>query len=503
MTTLRSTIERRDLSSEALLEKLAGTEPSEALESQLQSSDPREVESAVGWIQLSGPGTAQAHLASLLTHQDSAVRRKAMDAVLAKATPGCQLEAVAFLKLETDMSARIKALEYLTDFDDKAVSDRLAELLDSDDTELAAMAAALLATKPAPVGPRAQSTLSQFVKQIDSAPPHRRALAARLVGLPGADRDGSSLERFLDDPEPAVVRAALASAAALTPQGLSERVMGLLDDARFGVEVRRVLAAYGTPIGSSLSERLNDPELSLRARRQVARILGMIGGPAATRSLLAYLRRPNRQARPEALRSLIRIRLSSDVGQFDQDVVNRILESTLRRYYERAFTLDALAGHDSPSSKFLRRAVQERMDQALDEAFKLLALIYPPKEVQDAQYRINSGRATLKSNAVEFLDARLGGNPQRPAFLAAVEDTSGKRLIEGGKSLFHLDPLPYATAMRSLLDTPDPWLQSCACHAAIDAGIPDLSGRLEQLATHHDRVLHETAECALERLRVA
>jgi len=503
LKTLRSTIERRDLSSEALLEQLAGSQPSAALESQLQSSDPREVESAVGWIQLSAPVAAQAHLASLLTHQDSAVRRKALDAVLAKAAPGCQLEAVAYLKLETDTAARIKAIEYLTQFGDAAAFDRLAEFLGSDDPALAAMAAALLASEPAPVGPLARSTLKQFIDQTDSAPSAQRALAARLIGLPGADRDGGSLGRFLDDPDPDVVRSALASAAALTPPGLAERVLALVDDARFSVEVRRVLAAYGTPIGSSLSKCLNDPESSPRARRQVARILGLIGGPAATRTLLAYLRKPNRQARTEALRSLVRIRSSASAANFDQEIVNRILESTLRGYYETALTWDALSGHDSPSANFLRRAVRERMNQSLDEAFRLLALIYSPKEVQDAQYRINSGRAALKSNAIEFLDARLGGNPQRVAFMAAIESTSTKRLIEAGKSLFQLDSLPYATAMRRLLEIPDPWLQSCACHALGATHDDGFSRRLELLAKHRDPVLQETALCALRRLRAA
>ncbi len=90
--------------------------------------------------------------------------------------------------------------------------------------------------------------------------------------------------------------------------------------------------------------------------------------------------------------------------------------------------------------------------------------------------------------------------------MVAVESTSPKRLIEAveaGKALFQLDSLPYATAMKRLLDIPDPWLQSCACHAVVDSGVPGLSGRLSRLARHHDPVLHETAECALRRLRAA
>ena len=187
----------------------------------------------------------------------------------------------------------------------------------------------------------------------------------------------------------------------------------------------------------------------------------------------------------------------------NEDLVNRLLGNTLKRYYEAGFNRQALEGHDSAPSRFLRRAVQERMRHTLEEAFMLLTLIYPAKEIQDAQSRINSGAALLKSNAVEFLDTRLMGNPQRSTLLAALEDVAGPRLIETGRRIFQLEPVPHDAAIRRLLDAPDPWLQSCACHAAAGAGLRELSGRLGRLRGHDDPFLRETAEAAFRRLNRA
>ncbi|MEZ5361178.1 MAG: hypothetical protein R2748_02265 [Bryobacterales bacterium] len=60
VSTLRETIERPDIQAEALLQKLAESGPSAELESSLLSTDPRDVEAAIGWVQLSGPGAAVA-----------------------------------------------------------------------------------------------------------------------------------------------------------------------------------------------------------------------------------------------------------------------------------------------------------------------------------------------------------------------------------------------------------------------------------------------------------
>ena len=64
-------------------------------------------------MQFSGVTAGQAQLASLLQHESSAIRRKAMAAVVANETTGCENDVLRFLELEHDVDSRWQALQYL------------------------------------------------------------------------------------------------------------------------------------------------------------------------------------------------------------------------------------------------------------------------------------------------------------------------------------------------------------------------------------------------------
>jgi hypothetical protein len=194
------------------------------------------------------------------------------------------------------------------------------------------------------------------------------------------------------------------------------------------------------------------------------------------------------------------MRARNDPPTFDRDVAVLLTEAAFKRYYDAVYELAAIESRDGPASAFLTRALVERRDRALDEAFVLLSLIYPQKEILDAHFRIRSGRADLHANAVEFLDSRLLGSPLRPLLMPILEQSSVPRLLEAGRQLFHLSPLPYANVMRRLLAEPDPWLQACACTVVAERGLRDLEGPVSALVSHPDAVVRESAEAARRRL---
>ena len=499
--TLRETIERRDIEAEALLQSLAESGPSAEIESSLLSADPRDVEAAIGWVQFSGPGAARTQLAALLTHSSSEIRRKALAAILAKGVPGCERQVLEFLALESDVEQRWNALEYLSRFAGGEAEPDVARLLESPDRELAAVAAAwLLHRAPERYGD-ARGVIQRYLAAArDSA--HERTAAARLLGLAPPDPElQRELGKFLADDNPKTVRAALASAVTLRPFELTDKLIPLLEDRRYAREARRALAALGPSILDRLSEPLRNPAASARTQQQVARILGMVGGRDSARFLFAYLRRPHHAARADALRALSRMRSRNDPSGFDRELVVLLVESALRRYYEGAYELAALDGGVGAASSFLSRAVGERRDRALGEAFTLLSLIYPQKEILDASFRIHSGRAGLRANAVEFLDSRLLGSPVRPLLMPILEQSSPRDVLEAGRQLFHLAPLPYANVMRRLISEPDPWLQACACAVAAERGLHDLDGPISALASHPEAILRESAQAAQRRLQ--
>lgn len=503
--TLRTTIERPNLGAEELLAKLAFSGPSEELEASLQSSDRRDLEAAVGWLQFQGAASSQAQLAALLTHDSATIRRKAMAAVLEHEVEGCEREALQFLERETDIEQRWRALEYLDSRSPDTLADAVPNLLEDPGPLGAVVAAWTLSRREAPhknaAGDRFRAFMADAVESDDS---ERRADAALLLGRAGGEGvEQSCFASFLYDPAPAVVRAALDSAARLRPWEQVDRLIELLEDRRFAPQARRALAAFGESILDRISGPLRDADAPPGLQRQAAHVIGLIGSPQAARYLLAYLRRSQQAARQEALRGLTRMRAAEPEVRFDGSVVQRLVEGALERFYVFAVLRRGVDPSVGPGAAFLRRSLSERMLRARDEALDLLSLTYPAREIRDARSRLSSGRAELQSNAVEFLDSRLLGNPLRPALLPALESDDEERLVRAGQELFDLRPLPYSTVIRRVLDTPDVWLRACACHAAAEAGVASLAPRIADFEGVSDPILREEALVAVERLRPA
>lgn len=497
LRTLRSTIERRDVRAETLLERLTAAGPTEELESNLASSDQQAVEAALGWIRFSGPGAAEAQLAGLLTHPSPAIRRKTMRAIVDRKVSGCEREALAYLRLETEMEARWLALDYLLDPErEEQTRPELAELArEEEDAILSATVAARLGDDEA---------LTGFFERAPDEPANVRAAAAWLIGRGEAEAcRKAELGPYLRDDDEQVVIAALASAAARKEDEHVPRLLELMGERRCGRSAREALAAYGPRIADRLAEALRSDATSPHQRRQAARALGSVGGPDAVRALLAYLRRTDETALTDVLRALTRIRAqASKVTStgFDPATVELLLERSLRRHYEATFWREGLEGPEGPASDFVRRATEERAERGLEEAFTLLALIYPAKEIRDAQLRIESGREDLRANAVEFLDSRLLGLQARNALLPALEASGRKQRLQSGVELFGLQQLSYVGVLRNLLDTGDPWLQACACAAAAEQAESTLRGRIAPLAMGEEALLRETARASLARL---
>lgn len=499
--TLRAAIERPDISAEQLLQHLAASGPSSDLADRLASSDPHDVEVAVGIAQFSGMGAAQTQLAALLVHPSAAVRRKAMATIASLEAEGCERNVVAFLLLETDFESRQQAFDYFDKQDSQAARAAEEELLEQEDSELAAMAAArLLARGKHPQ--LADDVFRRVVSQLIGGDAARQVVAAKLLGMAPANTDrGALLTRLLDSPEAAVAKAAIRSIGRLGRDQDLSTLTRLLGQPAYGAEARQAVTAYGVRAIAPLAAILRDDSASPYLQRQAAKALGSIGGRESVQCLLAYLRRRHEAARSEVLRALRRIRDRDPDQEFHPDIVDLLLVSALRRFYQTAASAESVrVGGEGAAARFLAQALRERKDRWLDEAFVLLEFVLPQREMRDARYRIRSGQPALRSNALEFLDSRLLGMRVRPLLLPAVEEVEAQRVLQAAKELFDLDPAPYASVLRSLLDSSDAWVQACACQTAAESLRRDCRPRIVELTRHPDPLLRETAIAASARL---
>ncbi|HYM13380.1 MAG TPA: Npt1/Npt2 family nucleotide transporter [Bryobacterales bacterium] len=505
VNTLRSSIERKDISAEALLMEMATSSPTESIAATLASSDDRAVETGLGLLQYGEASLASAQLGSLLMHMSPAIRRKALAIVAAKGVPDCAPQVSVFLFLESDVDSLWKALDYVERYDPEENYVKLKDLLDAPHAVLRGTAAArLLGRADSPDRAKAHEVFHAFIASALQDQPAYRQPAAEVLGLAPSDLDcQAALADLLRDPDPVVVRAAASSAGRARQQSLVAPLLGLLADRRFRSEARRALAAFGPEVLPQLQRALLDPQFSVRARRELPRVFAMIGGQEAAASLAASLTLADLDLQRQILRALSRIRLRDPQVRLDGGRINPLTEKELRNYYKYLGILQVVpANGTSASIAFLRRALAEQLGRKLEVIFRLIGLLYPPKDIFDAYYGISSGRRDLRANALEFLDSMLL-NPVRQMLLPVIEDRSPDRVLEYGRALFGFVLPTYRQALGELLAESDPWLQSCAAHAAADQGLAELEPLLEPLAGSDEPLLAETVRAARQRFRSA
>lgn len=503
--TLRSSIERKEVNPEALLRDLARSEAGSLLQGTLQSSDLKSVEHAVGWLRFGAAGVEHAQIAALLAHESGAIRVKAMQVVATRDLPGYRDEVLRFLALEPGVEARWQGLRYLEGEADPGHLGVIEALTKSNDRDLAAAASAFLLNRDPAKYSSSEAALLAFVDSARSGDIPARQTAARLIGfLPSSGAitlplEGS-LAGFLRDESFPVVEAALLSVAALKPKHEVTLIRGMLRDRNLRAAASKALAAYGESVLPQLRAELADASAEPAVRRQIPRVLADIGGQRAAELLLASLDEADHIVRHQILRALNRIGKHRSSDLFRRAGVGDLIVQELRRYFTEVILLRAVSDTSSRvGALFLRRALDERIRLRLDWIFRLLALIYPRREMLDAYHWIVSGRADLRSNAIEFLDRRL--EPRlRLMVLSALEDRESERVFEAAGELFGISRMAETAALENLLNASDPWLQSCACFAAAEAGRTRLRAAIATLAGSSDPLLAETASLASRRL---
>ena len=293
------------------------------------------------------------------------------------------------------------------------------------------------------------------------------------------------------------------SAVVLKPTGKTPAIISMLGSQTLRREARKALAALGEPILDRLRTAITDTSVDVGVRRRIPRVVSDIGGPEATRSLVACLERVDRAVGIEVLRALARIRRREPRAHFESDKISGLLVLELKSYYQTANLLTGIPTlRVGEGVQFLRRTLNERLEQHLEWSFLLLELIYPQREIRDSYHRIVSGRRDLRANAVEFLDSRLS-NPVRQMLLPLLENGLGPSVLRAGRQFFRVRPATYGEVLETLLNSEDPWLQACASYVAAESKMFALTPAVEKLKHAPDPMLAETALAAHVRLTKA
>ena len=111
------------------------------------------------------------------------------------------------------------------------------------------------------------------------------------------------------------------------------------------------------------------------------------------------------------------------------------------------------------------------MARELERIFRLMKLLFPSIDLQNAYKGIQSKDAVRHSNALEFLDNTL--NPQLRSLLIPVIDPEVglKERMALAQRLLGSHVSSNEEAIATLLQSEDPWLKSCAEYAIEKLGL--------------------------------
>jgi hypothetical protein len=216
------------------------------------------------------------------------------------------------------------------------------------------------------------------------------------------------------------------------------------------------------------------------------RVILQADAPARTRALRALARLQRLDPRLRCGRSSIEPHLSKEAGMV------MCLTSALRSENVEPRPCLSPAARRRPRA-LLVRALEEKLDRALERIARLLALVYPPRDIL-ASYRALCGDSPgAKAGALELLDNLVEGEAKRELMQALDEVALGAP---------HRARLGREASLARLLLVDDPWLRACAAFSARGAGL--LGRRLDELAgSDPDPTVREAARAAPRLLESA
>lgn len=435
-------------------------------------------------------GLLESRATDLLAHPDPGVRHRAIE-ILEPGGGAAAIDAVRPLLEDPDPRVRGRALVFLSRTRPGEHARLAEEWLESDEPELieAALVAGIEHADEQAVE-RASRHLGRLVQRRgDDAAPVRAACARALGRIQRRDPVQRHLEALLADIHPEVVEDALRAAESTGRLDLLSAVLPHLEDGRSRPLARRALAALGEDGVPYLSASLRDPDLSVEVRRWIPGVFVSIETPAAYRALIEGLPalRTGRH-RLYALKALNKLRRRQSRWAVPAEPVRRELDRELAEAYDLQRQIDvvkAVRRHEAVHERLIglyEEALQNTATAAIERAFRLQGLLYPPQTIYFAYAGLTEGDTTHSAHALELLETSLDRSDAARIIPLIDPDVTPRRRAEIGGAWYDLPERELAEDLERVLESGEEWLQAYAV-AVAGALHPDRLGpEIERLA---------------------
>lgn len=489
VAALSQSIQQFDLDPVPVLDRAA----TNVLIGKLKSSDSKEILQALSLFEIGHERPVYGAVRNLLDHPSAEVRARSI-AILNSAGDTSVRGEMAELLQDESLEVRTEALSYISRHDHVDPLAAIDELGKFSDFSICSAAIAFLA-RPGETQnlDAARLMLEGLVKEPGEAGAASRRAAAQLIGsLP--DYFDSSLSRLLDDSDPEVVRHAMRAVAALRKRRLIPIVIERLTDPATASEAVEVLASFENAILGTLRDYLYDSHLGIELRREIPQVLERIATSEAARVLVENLSQPDSVVRYRVIMALNKLLELHRTLHIDVDFVESVLMAEIMGHYRSYQILATLRG---PAGTLVKASI----DRELERIFRLMKVVYPAVDIENAYRGIQSGDAVTHANALEFLENTL--NPSLRSLLIPVIDgeVSLAERMRLADEFLKTRMSGSEEAVAALASADDPWLKSSAAYAIEKLGLTSFKAEMERWARDPDPLLQRQLEEARSLLR--
>jgi HEAT repeat protein/CRP-like cAMP-binding protein len=489
LAAFRSSIERRDLAPAEMRLSAADLSTIETLVQELAHPDADRVVYAIDVLESLDKRNLVTPL--LLYHESAKVRARALGALAAARSDLARKWAPNIRRLlaDPDSDVRAGAIAALGTISREDVPSLARPLLADPDPRIRATAAAALAGSAHPGdADAAEATLVEIIgDQSEDARAARRDVAAaiRQTAQPRLRR---LLIPLLYDPAPEVADEAMESVRAAGTDDFMfvPTLVALLRHRRLKGRARAVLVSYGEPVVDALAHFLRDPEEDAWVRRHIPATLALIPGQKTVDALAGSLGEADGFLRYKAVSALERLRRGHEGLVFPKEAVEKLAVAEGRAYLNYlSLHHNLFGGTRLPADSLLARALAEKMDRTRDRLYRLLALVYPWKDMAAAQWTLEHGDARGRASASEYLDNVLTGQV-RKQIMPVLEDMPVDEKVRRANVLLRTRRRDVEDTLLQLINDDDQVVAAAAIELARQQQVWALAGDIEHVLAHRD-----------------
>jgi len=250
---------------------------------------------------------------------------------------------------------------------------------------------------------------------------------------------------------------------------------------------------------------MHDAEEDIWVRRHIPATLAQIPSQQSVDVLTAALTEQDGFLRYKVIAALDRLRRSDAPLTFPREAIEALALREGRRYFNYLSLSDNLSrGKAVEAGSLLAMALQQKMARTQDRVYRLLALVYPWKDIAAAEWTLRHGDSRGRSSASEYLDNILTGQ-LRKYLMPILEELPQEEKVRRGNVLLKTRPRDLEETLLQLINDEDQVVAAVAIDAVRQQKLWALEDDVEHVLAYRDArdwYVFEAASWALAERRM-